>query len=104
MQFKPGTTAFLAGNRKFPTRKLWGVANEPPYYHHGPYTTMREAVLAHDGEALKAREAFQAAAPNEQDSIIEFLKTLQVLPEGATAATHRTATAGPTHGLKGHLK
>lgn len=95
MQFKPGTTAFFAGNRRFLTRKLWGVANEPPYYHHGQYTTMREAVLAHEGEALKAREAFQAAAPNEQDSIIEFLKTLQVLPEVATSVTQHRTAKGP---------
>jgi hypothetical protein len=85
MQFKPGTAAFFAGNRKFITRKLWGAANEPPYYHHGQYTTMREAVLAHDGEALQARQAFQAATQNDQASVIEFLKTLQVLPEDATS-------------------
>jgi len=84
MQFKPGSEAFFAGNRKFLTRKLWGVANEPPYYHHGQYTTMREAVLAHDGEALESRKAFQAASAEEQNSIIEFLKTLQVLPEAKT--------------------
>ena len=56
---------------------------------------MREAVLAHDGEALKARQAFQHATQYEQDSVIEFLKTLQVLPEGARSpALHRTAANG----------
>ena len=80
MQAKPGSEAFFAGNTKFLTRKLWGAANEPPYFHHGQFTTMREAVLAHAGEALKSRQAFEAANAYEQDSVIEFLKTLQVLP------------------------
>jgi cytochrome c peroxidase len=96
MQFKAGTTAFFAGNRKFLTRKLWGVANEPPYYHHGQYTTMREAVLAHDGEALKARQAFQQATQYEQDAVIEFLKTLQILPEGASGAATAIRGSGPS--------
>ena len=80
MQAKPGSEAFFAGNRKFLTRKLWGTANEPPFFHHGQFTTMREAVLAHAGEALKSRQAFEAASGYEQDSIIEFLKTLEVVP------------------------
>jgi cytochrome c peroxidase len=80
---KPATSpAFFAGNRKFVTRKLWGAANEPPFFHHGRFTTMRQAVLAHSGEARTAREAFEALPAYERDSIIEFLKTLQVLPPG----------------------
>jgi hypothetical protein len=77
-----GTPGFFAGNRKFLTRKLWGTANEPPFFHHGQYTTLRQAVLAHAGEALAARTAFGALRPYDQDCIIEFLKTLQVLPPG----------------------
>ncbi len=77
-----GSPAFFAGNRKFLTRKLWGTANEPPFFHHGQYTTLRQAVLAHAGEALASRQAFEALSEHEQGSIIEFLKTLQVLPPG----------------------
>lgn len=80
-----GSAAFFAGNAKFVTRKLWGAANEPPYFHHGQYTTMRQAVMAHAGEARAARERFQALSPYEQDAVIEFLKTLQVLPPGTRA-------------------
>jgi hypothetical protein len=43
-----GSQGFFAGNGKFMTRKLWGIANQHPFGHHGLYTTMREAVLAHD--------------------------------------------------------
>ena len=75
---------FSEGNRRFLTKRLWGAANEPPYFHHGLFTTMRQALLAHDGEALAERRAFQALEAYDQDSLIEFLKTLQVLPPGVT--------------------
>ena len=77
-----GTPEFFAGNRKFLTRRLWGAANEPPYFHHGKFTTLREAILAHAGEALSSRTAFTALPTDQQDAMIEFLKTLQVLPPG----------------------
>ncbi len=73
---------FKAGNRRFLTKRLWGAANEPPFFHHGLFTTMRRAVLAHSGEALESRQAFQKLPAGEQDALIEFLKTLQVLPPG----------------------
>jgi cytochrome c peroxidase len=82
MQEAPGSMGFFAGNRKMITRKLWGCANEPPFFHHGQFTTLRQAVLAHDGEALASRQAFQALTAQDQDAVVEFLKTLQVLPPG----------------------
>ncbi len=77
-----GSAKFFAGNTKFITRKLWGVANTGPFMHHGKFTTMREAVLAHSGEALTSREAFEGLSSYERDCVIEFLKTLQILPPG----------------------
>lgn len=82
MQVPASNSAFFAGNRKFLTRKLWGAANEPPYFHHGQFTTLREAIVNHDGEARSQKVAFQALPAAEQDAIVEFLKTLQVLPPG----------------------
>jgi cytochrome c peroxidase len=61
---------------------LWGAANEPPYFHHGLFTTLRQAVLAHAGEALASRRAFETLPENEQNGLVEFLKSLQVLPPG----------------------
>ena len=75
-----GSPEFFAGNRKFLTKKLWGAANESPYFHHGLFTTLREATLAHDGEARTSRLAFQALSDDGQDRLIEFLKSLQVRP------------------------
>lgn len=80
-----GSPEFLGGNRRFLTKKLWGAANERPYFHHGLFTTLREATLAHAGEALLSRQAFEALGEGEQDRIIEFLKSLQVLPPSASA-------------------
>jgi cytochrome c peroxidase len=70
------------GNCRFLTKRLWGAANEPPYFHHGLFTTLRRAVVAHAGEAKASRAAFEALAAPDQDALIEFLKTLQVLPPG----------------------
>jgi hypothetical protein len=74
---------FAAGNQFFLTRKLWGFANEGPFMHHGKFTTIREAIGAHNGEAAAAQKAFNALSEYDRDSIIEFLKTLKVLPPGS---------------------
>lgn len=81
-----GSPAFFAGNALFITRKLWGIANQHSFGHHGQYTTMREAVLAHSGEALSSRKAFQTLSDYDRNSVIEFLKTLQILPRGTPDA------------------
>lgn len=83
MQSAMGSDPFFAGNGEFLTKKLWGVANEPPYFHHGKYTTMREAILAHAGEAQESADGFRALTSYEQDAVVEFLKSLQVLKEDA---------------------
>jgi len=80
-----GSAEFFAGNSRFLTKKLWGAANERPYFHHGKFTTLREATLAHFGEAEGTRSAFLALTGRQQDHVIEFLKSLQVLPPGSTA-------------------
>ncbi|MFV8818785.1 di-heme oxidoredictase family protein [Haliea sp. E17] len=82
MHFPAGSVEFFAGNSQFLTRRLWGIANEPPYFHHGKFTTIREAVIAHAGEAKESREAYSALTGYDQDALIEFLKTLQILPPG----------------------
>jgi len=77
-----GSPGFFAGNRRFLTKRLWGAASEPPYFHHGRFTTLREATLAHDGEARTSRQAFEGLNERERDAVIEFLKSLQVeVPE-----------------------
>jgi hypothetical protein len=82
MHFAGGSDEFFAGNSRFLTKRLWGAANEPPYFHHGKFTTLREAILAHHGEADASRAAFEALTDGERDAVVEFLKSLQVLPPG----------------------
>lgn len=82
MHFTPGSPGFTEGNCRFLTARLWGVASAAPYFHHGKYTTLRQAIEAHSGEALDARASWQLLSDYERDAVIEFLKTLRVLPEG----------------------
>jgi hypothetical protein len=79
-----GEPGFFAGNCKFITRKLWGFYNQGgAFMHHGKFTTAREAIEAHNGEALAQRKAFGALSQEEQNDLIEFLKSLQILPPGS---------------------
>jgi len=100
-----GSPAFFAGNCKFITRKLWGFYNQGgAFMHHGKFTTAREAVEAHNGEALSQRLAFDALPTNPQNDLIEFLKSLQVLPPGSKSLVvdehgnpkHWPPSAGPS--------
>lgn len=68
---------------QFLTRKLWDVGNTAPYGHRGDLTTMTEAILHHAGEARPQRERFAALSKDQQGEIIEFLKQLQILPNGS---------------------
>ena len=82
MHQSAGSEAFFEGNCQFLTSKLWGVASAPPYFHHGKYTTMREAIKAHHGEAQESRTRWGELSGRRKDALIEFLKTLRILPEG----------------------
>lgn len=55
------------------TRPKLGACDRP---------SLREAVLAHAGEALEQKRAFARLTKYEQDAVIEFLESLQVLPPG----------------------
>jgi cytochrome c peroxidase len=67
---------------QFLTRKLWDAGNSAPYGHRGDLTTLTEAIHYHAGEARAVREAFFALPADDQAAVIEFLKTLQILPDG----------------------
>ncbi len=43
---------------------------------------MREAVVAHAGEARAECHAFEELDPRNQEALLRFLETLQVLPPG----------------------
>jgi CxxC motif-containing protein (DUF1111 family) len=66
--------------RQFLTRKLWDAGNSAPYGHRGDLTTLTEAIDHHHGEAKATRHTFFSLSPPQRAQIIEFLKTLQILP------------------------
>lgn len=77
-QNAPAASAeFFAGNERFLTRRLWAVGSKPNFFHHGQFTTIREAILNHFGEALATQQAFRSLSPHQQGAVIEFLKTLK---------------------------
>ena len=67
-----GSSEFFAGNAKFLTRRLWAIGSKPNYFHHGQFTTIREAILNHFGEALSTQQAFSALGTYQQGAVIEF--------------------------------
>jgi hypothetical protein len=73
---RPGAEFFL-------TRKLWDAGTSAPYGHQGDLTTITEAILMHGGEAREIRDAFDRLPFEDQQALVSFLYTLQVLPEGA---------------------
>src|SRR2546425_872779 len=88
--------------RQFLTRKLSDVGNSAPYGHRGDLTTITEAILAHGGEGRVARDAFGALPKERRDELVEFLKSLQILPEGTpTLVVHER---GPAAGDAGSFQ
>jgi CxxC motif-containing protein (DUF1111 family) len=68
---------------QFITRKIWDVGNTAPYGHRGDLTTITEAIMHHAGEARPQRMRFAALSTDQQADVIEFLKQLQILPNGS---------------------
>ena len=73
----------LTSTDEFLTRRLWAVGNTVPYGHRGDLMTIKEAILNHGGEGRAARLEFESISNDQQEKIIEFLRSLQVLPNGS---------------------
>lgn len=73
---------FLASGSEWRTAPLWGIGlfektNGIPFYlHDGRARTIEEAILWHDGEAKKSKEAFMQLPKDDRDKVIRFLKSL----------------------------
>ena len=71
-----------ATGREWRTPPLWGlglvgtVNGHTRFLHDGRARNLTEAVLWHDGEALRAREAFAAMSAEERAALIAFLQSL----------------------------
>ncbi len=62
----------------FITAELWGIGSTAPYGHRGDLTTLDEVILAHGGEATGSRKAYSALGDDDRQSIIAFLRSLEI--------------------------
>lgn len=61
---------------QFLTRPLWGLARSKPYLHDGRTVTVEDAILAHGGEALPARNGYVFLPETERLKVRSFLASL----------------------------
>jgi CxxC motif-containing protein (DUF1111 family) len=65
-----------SSRNKMRTAPLWGVRLRPRLMHDGESITLREAIRRHQGEASEASRRFEKLKKDDQDAVIEFLKSL----------------------------
>ena len=67
---------FEGSRNKIRTAPLWGLRLRPRLMHDGATLTPRDAILRHRGEASHVRHQFEELKREDQEAIIEFLKSL----------------------------
>src|ERR1700674_1186080 len=67
---------FESSRNKIRTAPLWGVRLRPRLMHDGASLTLRDAILRHRGEASHVSQQFEKLKREDQEAIIEFLKSL----------------------------
>jgi CxxC motif-containing protein (DUF1111 family) len=67
---------FEGSRNKIRTAPLWGVRLRPRLMHDGASLTLRDAILRHRGEAGHVSQRFEKLKGEDQEAIIEFLKSL----------------------------
>ncbi len=73
---------FLATGKEWRTQPLWGLGllqkttGTAFYLHDGRARTIEEAILWHDGEATKSKQAFAGLTSQERNQLMKFLNSL----------------------------
>jgi CxxC motif-containing protein (DUF1111 family) len=67
---------FESSRNKIRTAPLWGVRLRPRLMHDGASVTFRDAIMRHAGEAKHVTTEFEKLKSENQEAIIEFLKSL----------------------------
>jgi CxxC motif-containing protein (DUF1111 family) len=67
---------FESSRNKIRTAPLWGVRLRPRLMHDGSSLTFRDAIQRHGGEAGHVSQKFEKLKREDQEAIIEFLKSL----------------------------
>jgi hypothetical protein len=83
----PNSAAPLLSSNVFITQPLWGVGSTSPYGHRGDLSTLTEAILVHGNEAAGSRAKWTGLSQSDKDCLIEFLRSLQVVPVDAPLVT-----------------
>ena len=65
-----------AKGKDWRTTPLWGVGSRPRLLHDGRASTIKEAILAHDGEAAVSASAFRSLNEQNQAALLAFLSNL----------------------------
>ena len=76
------------------TRKLRGFASEPPFLHHGRAILISEAIMMHEREAKQSRDIFGSVPGTDRAAVVEFLKSLQILPDESKVEVSGAALIG----------
>jgi CxxC motif-containing protein (DUF1111 family) len=77
-----GRPDFLATGREWRTQPLWGLGllqkttGTAFYLHDGRARSIEEAILWHDGEAAKSKQAFTILTKQERNQLMKFLNSL----------------------------
>ncbi|MBI1395390.1 MAG: thiol oxidoreductase [Betaproteobacteria bacterium] len=77
-----GRPDFEADGREWRTAPLWGiglqrtVSGHTDLLHDGRARNVTEAILWHDGEARRARDAFAAMTKSDRDALVRFVESL----------------------------
>jgi CxxC motif-containing protein (DUF1111 family) len=67
---------FESSRNKIRTAPLWGVRLRPRLMHDGESLTFRDAIHRHSGEALHVTQKFDKLKKDDQDAVLEFLRSL----------------------------
>jgi CxxC motif-containing protein (DUF1111 family) len=67
---------FESSRYKIRTAPLWGVRLRPRLMHDGSSLTFRDAILRHRGEANHVTQQFEKLKREDQEAVIEFLRSL----------------------------
>ena len=67
---------FESSRNKIRTAPLWGVRLRPRMMHDGASLSFRDAIMRHNGEAAHVTKQFEKLKRDDQEAIVEFLKSL----------------------------
>jgi len=65
-----------ATGREMRTAPLWGLRANPSFLHDGSAPTIKEAILAHEGQGAAARDRFKKLSSDAMAKLLEFLNSL----------------------------